>query len=300
MCVPVGTPLGPAEDPDHVRPKTILSKIFDLVARPFTKSGSSSASQPAAEASQSESQPASQPMPPPADDRFYFLSTFDTVFLIDDSGSMTQFANKSLGSGPTRWDQVKQAIRDIAPKCTQYDSDGIDIHFLNQKEPFEGVTDAKRVTDIFNFVKPRGSTPTGKRIHDILHPYVEKCEAAFKLKQSNENAPKPLNLIVITDGEPSDDVEAALIDIGERLDKIEADSHQVGVQFVQVGDEPRASESLRILDDDMVKNHGCRDFVDTQRFIEGEGQEFKDDLVWKTVLGAVNRRIDKKEIGNGA
>ena len=33
---------------------------------------------------------------------------------------------------------------------------------------------------------------------------------------------------------------------------------QVGIQFVQVGDDPRATEALRELDDDIAKDHGVR------------------------------------------
>lgn len=54
------------------------------------------------------------------DDPYGFLTSFDTVFLIDDSGSM---AGKS-------WRETKDALETIIPVCVQHDADGIDIYFL--------------------------------------------------------------------------------------------------------------------------------------------------------------------------
>lgn len=42
---------------------------------------------------------------------------------------------------PSRWDQVSKALEDIAPICTRYDSDGVDVHFLNEGDrgEFKGI-----------------------------------------------------------------------------------------------------------------------------------------------------------------
>lgn len=54
------------------------------------------------------------------DDEYAFLTSFDTVVLIDDSGSM---AGRS-------WRETKDALEMIVPVCVQHDSDGIDMYFL--------------------------------------------------------------------------------------------------------------------------------------------------------------------------
>ena len=69
---------------------------------------------------------------PQKDYRYSVLAEYDTVFLIDDSGSMK--AGK-----PTRWDQVEKALKDLVPICTQWDSNGIDIYFLNDDKAREHV-----------------------------------------------------------------------------------------------------------------------------------------------------------------
>jgi hypothetical protein len=60
---------------------------------------------------------------------------------------------------------------------------------------------------------------------------------------------KPLNILTVTDGVPSDDVESVLLAAARKLDKLEAAPHQIGVQFFQVGNEEGVKEALVKLDD---------------------------------------------------
>jgi len=230
---------------------------------------------------------ASQPTPSaaalPADDRYAFLSSFDTVFLIDDSGSM---AGRS-------WRETGKALETITPICTAHDADGIDIFFLNKPDHpfFHNVQLASTVTEIFTSVRPMGGTPTGQRLNQILKPYIQRCTA-------NPDGTKPLNIIVITDGEPSDDVESPIIYAAKKLDKLDAPAWQVGIQFFQVGREPGAKSHLKQLDDELQELSGeddLRDMVDTVPFSGDEGQELTADGILKVVLGAVNRRLDRKK-----
>jgi hypothetical protein len=70
------------------------------------------------------------PMQTTADSPYAFLTQFDTIFLIDDSGSM---AGRS-------WRETSAALRAIVPICTAHDADGIDIYFLNHRNPVAGST----------------------------------------------------------------------------------------------------------------------------------------------------------------
>lgn len=150
-----------------------------------------------------------------ADDPYSFLRTFDTIFLIDDSGSM---AGRS-------WRETGKALEAITPICTQRDADGIDLYFLNHPDSslYKNVTSASTVVEIFQTVRPYGGTPTGQRLNNILRPYLRKYER-------DPERTKPINVIVITDGEPSDDVESPIIAAARKLDKLEAPAWQVGIQ----------------------------------------------------------------------
>ena len=231
--------------------------------------------------------PASQSaMVPPAsdqqaDDPYDFLRTFDTIFLIDDSGSMA-------GSN---WRETGKALEAITPICTSHDADGIDIYFLNHTNSFKNVTSVSTVIEIFQSVRPRGGTPTGQRIHSILVPYLARYRAA-------PNTTKPMNLIVITDGAPSDDVESAIAQAATELDLLRAPGWQIGIQFFQVGKDPEARDHLKQMDDFLVDSHGnrVRDIVDTVPFTGANNSELTAKGVLKIVMGAVNRRLDRASV----
>lgn len=214
------------------------------------------------------------------DDAYSFLRSFDTVFLIDDSGSMA-------GS---RWREAAEALATITPICTSHDADGIDIYFLNSedKESYHGIQRASTIREIFDSVRPGGGTPTGQRLRSILQPYIRQYEA-------NPHATKPMNLICITDGDAHDDVESPIIDAAKKLDALEAPAWQIGIQFFQIGNDPEATELLKYLDDELTSASGAcpRDIVDTVPYRGQEGGTLTGDGVLKVVLGSVNRRLDR-------
>ncbi|KAI9809139.1 MAG: hypothetical protein M1825_002429 [Sarcosagium campestre] len=214
------------------------------------------------------------------DTAFNFLSTFDTLFLIDDSGSMA-------GSS---WRTVSSALRAITPICVAHDSDGIDVHFLNASDRVSSthIKTAEGVESLFARVRPSGGTPTGNRLLQLLRPYVARYRAA-------PSTTKPLNVIVITDGAANDDVGSVLVSVAAKLDKLDAPPWQVGVQFFQVGNEPGAAEALKELDDDLAEQGGgIRDMVDTVPW--REDMTLDADRILKVVLGAVNRRLDRRRV----
>lgn len=47
-----------------------------------------------------------------------------------------------------------------------------------------------------------GITPLGKRLDDLLRDYMERIDAARLVSREALKAVKPINIIVITDGEP--------------------------------------------------------------------------------------------------
>jgi len=230
------------------------------------------------------------------EDPFAFLSSFDTILLIDDSGSM---AGRS-------WREVKEVLRSIVPICTAHDADGIDVYFLNGKnrrDPastgWRNVRDNDTVEMIFNEVRPQGGTPTGQRINFIMKPYLRAYEQAIARNggDPDNTGVKPTNMIVITDGVPTDDPEGVIISIAKKLDKLEAPPYQVGIQFFQVGNENGAARALQELDDSLAEmGGGIRDIVDTVTWSarDGTAPVLTSNAILKVVLGAVVRRLDRR------
>ena len=192
------------------------------------------------------------------------------------------------------WRETSRALEQITPICTKWDADGIDIYFLNapQKDHFSNVRSAEQVSRIFREQKPYGATPTGTRLNQILRPYLRELEA-----KGAANV-KPLNIIVITDGEPSDDPEGVIIFAANKLEKLEAPSWQVGIQFFQVGNAPDATQALQDLDDGLIGSACARDIVDTVKFNPTDAVDtvLDGDAILKVVLGSVNRRLDRRTI----
>ena len=193
------------------------------------------------------------------------------------------------------WRETSAALAAITPICTSHDKDGIDIYFLNAKDEdsYKNITNQDQVRHIFEKVRPSGGTPTGTKLNSILRPYMRELER----KKDHKEPPKPLNIIVITDGVPTDDDESVIISVAQKLDHLGAQPWQVGIQFFQVGEEAGAAEHLRELDDCIKETgDGCRDIVDTVPWSGSTGVGLNADGILKVVLGAVNKRLDRKRV----
>jgi hypothetical protein len=237
------------------------------------------------------------------DSPYAFLREFDTVFLVDDSSSMRG----------QRWKEAEEAIAAITPICTQHDSDGIDIYFLNHRNTsaiavsgaYTNITTAAAVQGIFRKVHPAGATPVGNRLHQILNPYLRRVEAMAAVTDEEgilrnpALAVRPLNIIAITDGAFTDDAESVIMWAAKRLDsdKCKALPWQVGIQFFQVGDDLEARKHLEELDDELshrVRNGYIRDIVDTVPWKGESGQTLSGGGILKCVLGAINKKYDRR------
>ncbi|EEA25473.1 hypothetical protein TMatcc_006303 [Talaromyces marneffei ATCC 18224] len=237
----------------------------------------------------------------PVDDSQYsFLAKFDTIFLVDDSGSM---AGRS-------WKEAEAAIAAITPICTQYDPDGIDIFFLNHYSAFDrsggypNISSPGAVQEIFRNVRPGGMTPVGQRLRQILFPYLRRIEKMAANTDEYGNllnpalAVRPINIIVITDGAFSDDAESVILNAARTLDRCQTIPWQIGIQFFQIGTDIAAQKHLEQLDDELgkaVKSDHVRDIVDTVPWKGQTGRTLSGDGILKVVLGAVNKRLDRQK-----
>lgn len=218
-----------------------------------------------------------------------FLRCFDTMFLVDDSAAMAPY-----------WGDVKALLERITPICAKYDPDGIDVFFLHHKP--KGLLSSMSfrrsgyrhiagntidaVAQVFNKVKPSGKCNMGARLTKLLSWYCGM------LKQDEEGA--ALNLIVITAGAFDDDIKAPLVHVAKMLDEMRVPEHQVGVQLFQIG-QPSAEvqRTFEYLDDELYKETGTRDIIDTTSWTGAPGSLSTDDLV-KVVLGAVVKKLDER------
>ncbi|KAH9443249.1 hypothetical protein MJO28_014711 [Puccinia striiformis f. sp. tritici] len=218
--------------------------------------------------------------PSGGEDPLAILARYDTVLLIDDSASM---------STQNRWNEAAVAVAGLADTLVQYDNDGIDVYFMNSVEHLRNAVSAKEISMLFQRVQPVGrSTPTDVRVEELLGIYLDRLEAG---RANNLPALKPLNLIVITDGEADDPdtLAYALAGFSDRLEDAKFPLNQLGVQFIQIGNDSGATKFLQSLDDELRANsHRRRDIVDTTPY---QGAITTQFLI-KALLGGINKRID--------
>jgi len=106
----------------------------------------------------------------------------------------------------------------------------------------------------------------------------------------------------------ADDPKEVIIEAARRLDQQQARQGCFGIQFVQIGDDPDATEALRELDDDLPKLYGVRvcqiingsairllilhqDIVETSPY-DPSDPSFTTDTLTKTLLGSISRMLD--------
>jgi hypothetical protein len=125
------------------------------------------------------------------------VNGFETVFIFDDSGSMNSELNDSPLNAPgsyqrpTRWDELQAFATISVDILSIFDTNGCDIHFLN-RPPMRNVKNYQQILQLFQ-QKPAGYTPLTRTLQTVLN------ENRNVLQQKN------LLVVIVTDGEPTDD-----------------------------------------------------------------------------------------------
>ncbi|CDZ96163.1 von Willebrand factor, type A [Phaffia rhodozyma] len=228
------------------------------------------------------------------EDPLLLLSTYHTYFLLDDSTSMQK---------DDRWADMVKAISSVVPLAANFDPEGVELHFVNSKEGRKGVRTEEEVEDVFaRVIRPEGHTRMSLKLDTLLRNYIDRLE-------SLEAGLRPLNLIVMTDGASlrasssntnpfvqSESPESIIAAAAKRLDHGNYPSNQLGIFFLQIGDDAEAREFLQDMDDSLPSRHNVRDLVDTISFngLTSELNANDIEIVRKILLGGVDKRIDRE------
>lgn len=175
----------------------------------------------------------------------------DYTLIIDKSQSM---ATQDQPGGKSRWEIAQESTYALAQQCEQYDSDGITVYlFASRFRRYDNVTSDK-VTQIYAENDPMGKT----ELYNVLEDAVENY---FQRKQIGANKPNGETFLVITDGEPEDrkGIMRLIIETSRRLDR----DDELGISLVQVGNDPKVTEYLKALDDQLLEAGARFDIVDT-------------------------------------
>jgi uncharacterized protein with von Willebrand factor type A (vWA) domain len=194
----------------------------------------------------------------------------DYTLIIDKSGSMCMPDR----SGQSRWLQAQASTFALARQCEQFDPNGITVYtFSSRFTRYDNVT-ADRVTQVFKENQPLGSTNLAAVLKDATNSY-------FQRKASGESNHNGETILVITDGEP-DDRRAVIDVIVTATQKMEKDE-ELGISFIQVGNDQAATLFLQTLDDQLEDVGAKFDICDTVT-IEEMGNMTLSEVLLSAIL----------------
>lgn len=130
------------------------------------------------------------------------LTGFKIAFIFDDSGSM----NSQLDESPlnntsgtnlkaTRWNELEYFANISIEIANLFDQDGCDVYFLNRQPPVKNIKNVQEFIGYFKQIKPSGYTPLTRTLDSVLRD-----------NSSLASYEKKLLIIIVTDGEPTDDL----------------------------------------------------------------------------------------------
>lgn len=179
------------------------------------------------------------------------LALYDVILYVDDSGSMAFEENGE------RIDDLKLIINRVAFAAGLFDDDGIQVRFMNSNEQGNGIRNQQQVEELIARIRFQGLTPMGRELQNkVLSPLVLGAARSGQLR-------KPVLVIIITDGQPTGESQRDIAGIILNATRELQGNPRVGkggvaFQFAQVGNDLKAREFLKQLDE----NREIGDIID--------------------------------------
>jgi hypothetical protein len=172
------------------------------------------------------------------------------IFLIDDSETMRP-----------HWSNVKRAFEALAYLVKKSDYDGIDLRFTNHVAVERSAKHRKPLIATLNGIQPGGKCDIGLTFGRIIHGIdLENKSQAKKGTLSRHLQRKKkwgTSIYVLTDGmwEEESNWLRGMVDPLRKLIDRDVQNGQVGVQFIQFGNDPDGTARLKTLDEGLNR-HG--------------------------------------------
>lgn len=192
------------------------------------------------------------------------------------------------------WPEVDELLHSLAYVVKKFSHNGLELRYTHVDEKVH----SSNSTDLVHSVrkhKPPYATGNDIRYTDIetslgrfLDDYRDRIEeyANGRISRYFYHEVKRVNVYVLTDGrwQPESDasIEESLHRLVSTLKRHGKNPKQIGIQFIQFGDDPDARKCLERLDSGL--GLGAYDIVDTEPSV-GNG--------FKILLGAINKWADR-------
>ena len=197
-------------------------------------------------------------------------SLFDYIILGDNSTSMNMSGNQNMMKQPertcdydqfetqennnvTRWELMKQLIKNGAFIMTMFDEDGISLRWLNNNDRYakDNIKTVMEVEAAFG-MDPHGNTEIGRALTEIATSMIYP-------KLQNNQLMKPVMIVTYTDGVSNDDIKMAIRDIRRNVKNSKYGSRAALFIFNQVGNDKSAEDALSIVDNEKDSRIGAND-----------------------------------------
>ncbi|MCJ1262509.1 hypothetical protein MMC22_002379 [Lobaria immixta] len=227
------------------------------------------------------------------------LALFDIIFYIDNSGSMV-FATDG------RIDDLKLVLTRAVSVATIFDDDGISVRFMNPQQPpkqpfvqgeLDGIRTESQVEQIIAKATFSGKTPLGERLRtNVLEPLVLR-------KAHERQLQKPVLVITITDGQPTDELpqntlQNVIVSAAEQLKRTTYGQGALSLQIAQAGNDQDAMNFLARLDNDPLVG-GLVDYFEheEEEMLKSTPPVTLTPDLWlvKMLLGAIDSSYDTQD-----
>jgi len=211
------------------------------------------------------------------------LQDYEIVVIADDSGSMRSAAApahmRQIGQpSPTRWDELKHTVSEMAELASCFDSSGIDIFFLN-RSPLLGVKGSADASFASAFAAlPTGSTPLTETVQRVAERVAGE---------------RPVLLFVMTDGMPNGGKDP-FIKVMRELTGPNSTA-KVRVQIMACTSEESEISWLNELDAELTGVDVTDDYFSERQEVLNAGRVAKftrGDWCMKAMLGPVSSKFD--------
>lgn len=154
------------------------------------------------------------------------------------------------------WEELVSAVRVLGYMVKKLDKNGMKIH-LTISPNSSNCPNSTDLADACYANPPRqGKSDISIRLGSILREYQQKLDnvrpstSRYRKLFSSSDTVKPLNIYILTDGicEPRSDPRESIRNLATKLDESKFPPDQVGLQFIQFGNESVGTKRLEYLD----------------------------------------------------
>jgi len=177
------------------------------------------------------------------------------------------------------WVEAQASLIDLAKKCQQFDSDGITLYEASTPMWKYKNSNVARLAEILQRQNtgPDSANPTEINLEEAL----KASFSDYFANKTDGKGKKGAIIVAVLDQKPAQVAAVAEI-IVSAANKIEKDE-EIGVSFIQIGDDLKTREFLTDLDTHLQDRGARFDIVDTKFW-----HEIKRSSVVQFLIGAIN------------